>query len=130
MSLFLFDEYREYLNDVLDNSPKKGWGLISKWANDINVSQALLSQVVSGIRDLTQEQGFALSRVLNHTENESRYFQLLLQIARAGNTEFKKFLVQQAKEFQKSNRNVSTRFQEAKELTEEQKAVYYSSPLV
>ena len=89
MSLFVYTDYRKFISQTIAEKPNKGRGEISKMANAIGVHQTLISLVLSGERDLSLEQGYALADYLGLTELESEYFSLLIQFSKAGTQRYK-----------------------------------------
>lgn len=127
MSLFLHSNYRDFLNEHITNLPKKGHGEVSKIAKAIGVHQSLVSLILAGDRDLTLEQGFDLAAYLGLTEIESDYFSLLVQHARAGSVRYKNSLQTKIEKIKKEATQISKRVGHEKVLTDQQRAINYSS---
>jgi hypothetical protein len=66
---------------------------------------------------------------LGHSGLESEYFYYLVQIERAGNQSLRKFFQKKLDEIKAKSLKLSERVKFKKELTEEQKSIFYSSPL-
>ncbi len=127
MSIFQFSSYRTYLKDYIAHLPKRGRGELSKIATEINIHPTLLSMVISGDRELTVEQGFDLSKYLQHTDLESEYFLLLVQLDRAGNQRLKTHLKEKIQRIKSEATKISNRFEHDKKLSDEEKTIFYSS---
>lgn len=127
MSIFEFKDYRKYIRNYIERLPKKGRGELSKIANHLGVNTTLMSQVLSGTRDLNQEQTYSLSLYLGHTEVETEYFSLLIQNERAGTTELKKYLEKKMITLRTEALKLSKRIAHEKNLTDRQRTTFYSS---
>lgn len=127
MSLFLHSSYRDFLSEHIANLPKKGYGEVSKIAKAIGVHQSLVSLILAGDRELSLEQGHDLAVYLGLTDIESEYFSLLIQYARAGNTRYKNFVHTKIEKIKKEATQISKRVAHEKVLTDQQRAINYSS---
>ena len=94
MTIFDYLDYKKFLKGYIENQPKKGWGIVSKIADGIDMSQAHVSQVVSGAKDFTTEQALKLTEFLQFTNLETDYFMLLVQRDRAGTQGLKKYYLE------------------------------------
>jgi uncharacterized protein (TIGR02147 family) len=86
-----------------------------------------LSQVLKGKAQLSLEQAERVSRYLRHDKSESHFFMLLVLKARAGTRELEEFFSQQIEDLIVQRLDVVKRLGANNTLTDEQKAVYYSS---
>ena len=127
MSQFQHDDYRSFLKEILDKRPRHGHGELQKIAQHLRVHSTLISQIMSGRRELTEEQAFELTHYLELTETESDYFQLLVQIERASTQNYKMFLKEKLKNMREEVQKVSKRFTKEEQLSDSQKSVFYSS---
>jgi uncharacterized protein (TIGR02147 family) len=127
MSIFEFKDYRAYLRDHIAHLPKKGRGELSKMALHLNVNTTLISQILSGTRDFSFEQAYSLSIFIGHSELETEYFSLLVQIERAGTAELKKYLQKKLELVKSEALKLSQRIFHEKKLTPQQRSTFYSS---
>ncbi len=127
MPQFQHSDYRNFLKEILEKRPRKGHGELQKIAAHLRIHTTLISQIMSGRRDLTDEQAFELCRYLELTETESEYFQLLVKIERAGTQNYKNFLKNKLKEMREQVQKVSKRFTKEEELSDQQRSIFYSS---
>jgi len=127
MSQFIHNDYRGFIREILEKRPRKGRGELQKMALHLRVHTTLISQIMSGLRELTEEQAFDLCSYLELTEAESEYLQLLVKIERAGTQNYKQFLKNKLKELREEVQKVSKRFTKTDELTDQQKSTFYSS---
>lgn len=125
--LFLTTDYRAYLNDWISAQPKGGRGLISALAKTARCQPAYFSRVLLGKAQLSAEQAYAIQKPLKHTPEEVSYFLLLVEWDRAGDAELKSYLRAKIEAAQRQRADLQTRFKEAKALTREHQATYYSS---
>jgi uncharacterized protein (TIGR02147 family) len=126
MSPFQHSNYRTYLKDRLSNMPKAGRGEIGRMAVALNVHSTLISLVMSGERDLNQEQAFDLCAYLELTEAETEYFCLLVQRERAGNKRYESHLLNKLKKLRTESQKIQNRFEHDKKITEEERSTFYS----
>ena len=73
-----------YLGDRIDEDRRFRKGFMSLVAQAIECQPSYLSQVLNGKPHLTLEQSTRLNRFLAHEKSESKYFLLMVQLARAG----------------------------------------------
>jgi uncharacterized protein (TIGR02147 family) len=127
ISVFGFEDYKKYLNERIRQSENKGRGVKKKLAEAINCQPAFISQVLNGNPDFSLEQGVVLNGFLNHTEAESNYFMVLLQLARAGNNELKKFFTNQLDAIKEKQFSLKDRIGVSNTLDELAHMTYYSA---
>jgi uncharacterized protein (TIGR02147 family) len=127
MSLFEFDNYRSYLRDYIKSLPRKGRGELSNIAKHLNINTTLLSQIMSGTREFTQEQAYSLSLYLGHLELEMDYFSLLVQIERAATVDLREHLQRKISAIKKESLKLSRRMTYDKKLSDQERSVFYSS---
>ena len=127
--MFIYDDFRLYLKAHIKSLPKNGHGEAKRMAEHLGVSSTFMSHVLSGNKSLSQEQTSSLSIYLGHSDLESEYFYYLVQIERAGNQSLRKFFQKKLNEIKEKSHSLAERVKFKKELTEEQKSIFYSSPL-
>lgn len=127
MSIFNYSSYRDYLSSYIKSLPNSGRGEISKIANAIKVQSTVVSMVLSNSRDFSVEQAIDLSAYLQHTEIESEYFLLMVQIARSSHHKLKMHLQKRLKKIHNEATKVENRFEHEMKLSEKDRTVFYSS---
>ena len=127
--IFKYNDCRAYLHAHIKALPKNGHGEAKRMAAHLGVSSTFMSHVLSGSKFLSQEQTSSLSIYLSHSDLESEYFYYLVQIERAGNQSLRKFFQKRLEEIKERSLNLSERVKFKKDLTEEEKSIFYSSPL-
>jgi uncharacterized protein (TIGR02147 family) len=126
-NVFEFSEYRLYIRNWLEYSKGiKGFNL-TKLAEVIQVHPTFLSHVLAGTKDLSLEQAALMSQHFSHTRLEQEYFFNVLQLNRAGTPLLKDILLKRKKEIENERNKLSSRFQKHKQLSDEQRAIFYSS---
>ena len=126
MTVYEFDDYRKYLQLRIDSHPSGGRGQLMKIAKAADIHSSVLSQVFKGSRNLTSEQAMAVCDYLELSETESYFFILLVQLERAGTPRLRRLIAKEVAVLRKNETQVVRRIQPGTQLTEEQKAVYYS----
>ena len=129
MIVFSFISIKGLLKDRISKLPKKGRGEITRIADHLRVSPTLISHVVSGEKNLTAEQGQALVSYLGLIGLEADYFIFLLQYERAGSADAKTYWKNKLEETRLNSLKLSNRLQSEKKLSEEQRSIFYSSPI-
>lgn len=127
MEIFEYSDYKSFVKSTIQSRPKAGRGQYRKMAEALGVTSVLISQIFSGPKDLTIEQAHDLTQFFGLSNLEKKYFLLLVQKERAGTHGLKQFIDQQLEEILEQSLAVRSQFENIKELTEEQKATFYSS---
>jgi uncharacterized protein (TIGR02147 family) len=126
-SIFEYENYKKLVRDWVEERPKGGHGQFKKMAEYLNVSTVLVSQIFNGDRDLTNDQAWVLTSFMGLTQLESEYFHLLVQRERAGVAALKDHLENKLKEVRARGQNLRERLPRDLELTEQDKALFYSN---
>ncbi len=127
MNIFNYLDYREYIKARIDALPKGGRGELLRIAKSVGIHSSILSQVFQGHRELTSEQAVAVAGYLELTEVETRYFLLLTQWQRAGTEKLKTVLKKEIDHLRSEETQIIRHIPQSQVLTQEQKAVFYSS---
>lgn len=127
MSIFKYLNYREYLRDRIESLPSKGRGELLRIAKTAGVHSSILSQVFQGSRELTSEQAVAIAGHFELNETETQYFLLLAQWERAGTEKLKGVLKREIDRIRAEQTQVALRIPQSQSLSQEQKAIFYSS---
>jgi uncharacterized protein (TIGR02147 family) len=127
MKIFEFIDYRDFLRNHLASLPKKGRGEISRWANHLRVNATLISQILNGKKELTLEQAGTLAEYFALTSLEKDYFIHLVLKERAGTHQMKKYFQEKINEIRSRSIEVSERVKKDRNLTDIDKAQFYSS---
>jgi uncharacterized protein (TIGR02147 family) len=127
MAIFEYDDYKPYFRDLIQSKGTAGRGEYRRIAETLNVHPTMVSQILSGEKEFTPEQIIRLAKHYGLGKTEGKYLILLVEIARAGSVELKNELIEMKEEIQKKSQQLAHRLQASKELSDQQKAIFYSS---
>lgn len=126
-SLYNQTDYKKFINDWIESLPKQGFGEFRRMANSLGVSTTMVSQVFRGDKHLSLELACELCDYLGLDEDDTEYFLLLVDYARAGSHKLQKRLERQIRNRQEKAKKLENRVKNITELSSEAKAVFYSS---
>ena len=126
-TIYDYDNYKNYINDRIINSPSKGRGIKLKISEYLSCQTAFISQVLNGQTNFSLEQGVRLNKFFDHTKEESRFFILLIQLGRAGSAELSEFYKDELKEISDKRSDLKNRMNIKKILKKVDQQVYYSN---
>lgn len=124
--LFSHESYREYLNQYLLRLPKKGHGFRSRMAEAMKCEGSYVSRILKGQAQIQLEQAEALSRLLEHTDEELNFFLTMVLCARAGTPTLKGYFQRQLRQQRDHRLKLRNRIKTEQPLTIEHQARYYS----
>lgn len=127
VSVFEFEDYRAFLMTYLESLGSAGYGWKGKMAAALNISSSLVSQIFSSQKSLTPEQTSDLCDFLGLNELESDYLHILVDLDRSGHFKYQQKLRKRLQKIKSQSQKIGRRVPRSKELSEEQKAIYYSS---
>lgn len=127
MKIYDYIDYKKFVNDWIMTQPSEGRGLFRKIASYLNVHSTLVSHIFKGQKDLSLEQGFQLSKFLELNKNETEYFLLQLNWARAGSISLKDHYRSQLEEKQEAALDLKNRIKKNVVFTEEEQGRFYSN---
>lgn len=127
VSIFEFKDFRIFLNTWITGQGSKAHGLKSKLALAAQVSSTLMSLILKGEKSMSLEQAILLTEFLAMNELETEYFMALVELDRAGTPKLKDRVLKKLKTLHQQSKQVSSRLKKDLELSEENKAVYYSN---
>lgn len=127
MSIYEFDNYKHFVVETLKKMPKKGYGQFKQIASHLSVNSVIVSQVFKGSRQLNLENALDLAEYLGLNENESEYFVLLVELERAGTHKLKRHFKNRLEKIKLRSTELSRRVVQDRVLSEEERAVFYSS---
>jgi len=126
-SVFYYQNYKRYLCDRIDSLPSKGHGFRSRLAQAAGCNVAYVSQVLNSSAHFSLEQAEEVNHLLGHNPEESLFFNLLVQIARAGTQRLKQRTQAQIDGIIQKRMNLKDRVDTKKTLSEMDQTRYYSS---
>ena len=127
MEFYQITDYRDFVRSYFKRRARNGHGEIAKAAEAIRVQPAFISQVLSGKKEFSMEQSYAIAEYLNLTPEERTYFLLIVQRDRAGTKDYKKHLDLEINKFREAYLKISNRIDVHRNLSDEDKAIFYSS---
>ncbi len=127
MRIFDFTDYKQFLKAWLRRRPKAGRGELLRFAEHLSAHPTLISQVLNGDKNFSQEHALQLADYLSLEERATEYFLLLVNSARAGSKRLKTFYDAKVEEMRAKDQEVASRLtRPSKGLTREQKGLFYS----
>ena len=126
-TLFDFKDYKKYIHFKIENSAYRGRGLKLKIAEHLNCQAAFVSQVLNSSPNFSLEQGVRINSFFEHTKEESRYFLLLLQYARAGSSDLENYFKAEMEEVLIKRSDLKNRLDIKNSLKKIDQQTYYSS---
>lgn len=127
ISIYDFTDYREFLRAWLASAKTNQRGGQGRLATAVGVSSTMMSLIFKGQKQLSMEQASDAADFLGLNEKESDYFFLLVEFGRAGSFKLQQKFKKRIKDQQDLSKKISRRVKKDIELTDEQKAVYYST---
>ena len=122
--LFATLDFRSYLRTVAE---VRGRGEFRRIADALKMHTTLVSQILNGKKCFTEEQASNLCVYLSLNPLETDYFLKLVQIERAGNESLKKTFQRHLQQIMAQAKETKSRVPESQDLTEQDRAIYYSS---
>jgi uncharacterized protein (TIGR02147 family) len=127
VNIFDEDDYKKILRALVKEKSDSKRGFYRKMAEYLGVNPSLISQVVSGSRDFTEEQTVSICEFLGLPKLESRYLLTLVQVARAGSVQLKSYHLETLTAIKIQATNLSERVSKTRSLSDAEKAKFYSS---
>src|ERR1700722_7138089 len=126
MSVFDTREYKVFLKSWVTSQPQKGRGLLSRMAEETALSPAMISQIFNGDKHLSPEAANDVARFVGLNDDETEYFLLLVNLARAGTASLRDRLERKARAEQKKATETGKKMRPTHELPEIVNALFYS----
>lgn len=127
MDVFDYDDYKEFLNDYLDDKASGGRGARAKLSAAIPCKTSYTAQVLKGIAHFSLEQGEAITEYLNLTQEEGHFLLLLIQNQRAGTVRLRERIRKQISDIKAARTLLKNRLGVKQAIPEEMSAQFYSS---
>ncbi|MDZ4661371.1 MAG: DUF4423 domain-containing protein [Pseudomonadota bacterium] len=126
MEIYIYDylDYKSYLNGALKY---KGHGAKKAMAEASGIQESFLSQVLRADADLSLEQGDRANKYLEHTNDESHFFLLLIQKKRAGTHSLKSYFNKLIDDVLERKKNLKEQIKAKSQVTDEDREKFYSS---
>ncbi len=127
LNIYEYLDYRKFLSEWLKQQQSGGHGMKTKLAQQAGISSSMFSQVLMGNKELTLDQAAELIEMLALATHEEDFFLQLVELSRASNHKLKSRILSQLAEKKMKAQKLSERLKTAKELSELEKGIYYSS---
>lgn len=127
LNIFEFSDYRGFIKSWLEEAKAQKTSNLTRLAEAAMVHPTFLSHVLAGTKELSLEQAALISEYMNLTHLEQDYFFAIIHIDRAGNQKLKKYWLTKKQELEKQKNKLSERFDKHRQLSHEQRAIFYSS---
>lgn len=127
MKVFDYTDYRKFLEDSLKAMPRGGYGQLAKIAQALDINPSVVTLVMKGEKHFTLEQAADLASFLELTELETECLLSLVGLARAGKENLKTALKRRLAKLKAQAESLKDRMPAKSEMTEEAKAIFYSS---
>jgi uncharacterized protein (TIGR02147 family) len=125
-TIFDYQDYKLFLLNLSDAKGARS-GFKSALARACGCNNAYISTVLGGKANLSLEQAECVANFLQLLSDESHFFLLLVQRARAGTRSLRAYFDQQIDPLLKAKLNVQKRLGANEELSAKDQAQYYSS---
>jgi uncharacterized protein (TIGR02147 family) len=129
ISIFNYASSTDFLKAWVANKEASGnaRGLKSRLARAMKVSPTMMTFFLKGEKILALEQAAELTEFLNLSESESDFLFLLIEYDRGGSVKLKNQLQRKIRQGQAEAKKLRSRVQPDKEITDEVRAIYYST---
>ena len=127
VTIYDFSNYREYLATWIASQSKGGRGIKMQISKALKVSTTLTSFIFAGTKTLTLEQASNLADFIGLNDPETDFLFLLVELERAGTHSLRLKLERRLKVIAEQSKKVSSRVKKDLTLSDQQKAIYYSS---
>ncbi len=127
VSVYDTKDYKKYFNSWVLEQPKKGHGEYRRLSQHLNVSTTLISQIFNGDKHPSLEVALEISEYLGHGDLETEFWLLQVEYAKAGSQKLKERFGKQLAARQEKAKKIENRIKKEMELSDEAKAIFYSS---
>lgn len=121
-----FQDYRKFIKTTLAQGPKQGRGGLKKIADVLGLSTSVVSQILSGGRNLSLEHACRLAQYFGLNEKETDYLLTLIELDRAGTENLRIILRQRLQETKTQFTKVVHRIPKSHTLSEAEQTQFYS----
>ncbi len=129
LSIFDFQNYKKFLIKFIESQADEGRGFRTKMADKINCQKSFITKVLNpnSKLDLSSEQAEILCSLMQFSQEEKKYFILLLQYNRASTSTLKQHWLDQMKEVLNRRLLIKEEQQSHRVISPEDHFRYYSS---
>lgn len=127
MRIYEFIDYKRYLEQQIHALPNRGRGEMTRIAKALDIHTTMVTHVLKGKLQFTLEQTLKLAEHWALNELETEYLVALVHHERAGDKRAKAFCRKRVDELRARALNLSSRLDTKNELSESDRAQFYSS---
>lgn len=127
MRVFVYQDYKRYLNDYIELLPNGGRGERRRMATHLGCQMSFITHVLSGEKDFNHEQILSLAKYLGLSKPETDYLVHLVSFNRAGTPDLRSYFAEKLQEIRAANENLKVRLRGEGKLKVEEEVIYYSS---
>lgn len=122
-----YQDYKLFLKDKIASFPKSGHGVARKLSEHLGVNSVVISQVLSGDKHFTIEQSLKVADFFFLKPAEKDYLVLMVSQERSGTHDLKTYYQTKMDQIKNEVLSIKENFAQARELTEPEKAQFYSN---
>jgi uncharacterized protein (TIGR02147 family) len=126
LPIYSFSSYKTYLRARIDEE-ENPWGLLTKLAAAAGCQRSYFSRMLSQETHLTPAQAFGLSRYWGLTNDETEYFLGLLEVERAGTSDYRDHLKRKNEELKRRQEDLAQLVKRNLAVSDERDLEYYSA---
>lgn len=127
MKIYEFISYKSFLRNQIKAMPAGGRGEMTKIAHALGVHTTMVTHVLKGKLNFTLEQTLKLASHWALNDLETDYLVALVYLERAGDNQAKTYCRKRVDELRSRALNLSIRLEAKNELSDSDRAQYYSS---
>lgn len=127
MRIFEFERYKSFIDKKISLLPGKGRGELTRIAKALDIHTTMVSHILRGEAHLTMEQSLKLADYFSLNSLETEYLVALVQWERAGDKRTRDFCLGKVNEIRTKALNLTKRLNTQNQLSEQDRAFYYSS---
>lgn len=124
-SVYEFESYKTIMAAFLTGEGQRGQ--LSRASELLRCQPSFLSRSITKEIHITPDQAFMLTQFWQLNDNESAYFQSLVEWERASEPSYKDHLLKKIKELKKNHESLQSRTKKADFELSEQQSIYFSS---
>lgn len=125
--IYDYIDYKKFTLDFLENLPGRGRGQFARFAEVAQTHKATISQVFRGEKHLSSEQAIRIAKFLGLRPAQINYFVLLVDYGRAGSEDLRILYRERIQNERAHHRELAARLPKDRELTGEERAIFYSN---
>lgn len=127
MNIYQTTSYKAFLRGLIKQFPKNGRGLSTRLAEHLNLPPTVVSQILGRDRHFTPDQAVEVAAFFGLDERSTDYFIMLVHLARAESKKLKSHYEQKLAKLRLEAENLRNLVRGREELTEGDKARFYSN---